>query len=90
MQQILVVDLLLRDKIPFLLGQLLPLMYLVKYGQIFLNVARSRNFDCVELCTDRESAFSIMAEKLSAFDIEPDVAVCGQYVPVIECKTRTI
>jgi hypothetical protein len=76
-QQILVVDLLLRKKAPF------PLGLLVKCSKIFLEAARSRVFNCVQL-------LAIMAEELSAFDIEPDVAGRGQFVSVIERKTRTI
>ena len=47
----------------------------------FINTARSRDFDCVQLRTDGEGALAAMSEELSGLGIVLDVAGPGQHVP---------
>ena len=102
-QQILAVDLFFIKKLPFLLGELVPLglalclptknrtAAVVAAGiRSFLNTARSRGFDCVQLRTDGEGALAAMSEELSGLGVVLDVAGPGQHVPVVERKVQTI
>jgi hypothetical protein len=101
-QRILAVDLFFIKKLPFLLGQLVPLglalciptkntASVIAAGiRSFTNTARSRDFDCVKLRTDGEGALAAMSEELSGLGIVLDVAGPGQHVPVVERKIQTI
>jgi Reverse transcriptase (RNA-dependent DNA polymerase) len=102
-QQILTVDLFFIKKLPFLLGELVPLglalctptknrtAAVIAAGiRSFINTARSRDFDCVQLRTDGEGALAAMSEELAGLGIVLDIAGPGQHVPVIERKIQTI
>ena len=52
----------------------------------FINTAKSRDFDCVQLRTDGEGALAAMAMELAGLGIVVDVAGPGQHVPVVERK----
>jgi predicted lactoylglutathione lyase len=102
-QQILAVDIFFVKKLPFLLGELVPLglalctpiktraAAVIAAGiRSFINTAKSRDFDCVQLRTDGEGALAAMAEELAGLGIVLDTAGPGQHVPVIERKIRTV
>ena len=102
-QQILVVDLFYIKQMPFLLGELVPLglalctpakdrtAAVIAAGiRSFINTAKSRDFDCVQLRTDGEGALAAMAMELAGLGIVVDVAGPGQHVPVVERKIQTI
>ena len=56
----------------------------------FLNAAKSRDFDCVQLRTDGESALAVMIEELAGLGVVVDVAGPGKHVHVVERKIQTI
>jgi Reverse transcriptase (RNA-dependent DNA polymerase) len=102
-QQILAVDIFFVKKLPFLIGQLVPLNLalctplknrtaaIVAAGiRTFINTAKSRDFDCVQLRTDGEGALAAMCNELSSLGIVVDTAGPGQHVPVVERKIQTI
>jgi hypothetical protein len=76
------VDLFFIKKLPFLLEELVPLglalciptknrtapVIAAGIGS-FINTARSRDFDCVQLRTDGEGALAAMSEELSGLGI---------------------
>ena len=75
-QQILAVDIFFVKSLPYLLGELIPLglalciplnrsAAIVANGiRSFINTAKSRDFDCVQLRTDGESAITLMKDEL--------------------------
>ena len=102
-QQILAVDIFFVKNLPFLLGQLIPLglalciplknrsaPLVAKAIRSFINTAKSRDFDCVQLRTDGEGALGAMRDELSGLGILLDTSGPGQHVPVIERKIQTV
>jgi hypothetical protein len=93
------VDLFFIKKLPFLLGELMPLGLAIciptknRTAPVIAAGIRSfinTDFDCVQLRTDGEGALAVMAEELSGLGIVLDVAGPGQHVPVVERKIQTI
>ena len=102
-QQILAVDIFFIKNLPFLLGQLIPLglaqciplknrsaPLVAKAIRSFINTAKSRDFDCVQLRTDGEGALGAMRDELSGLGVVLDISGPGQHVPVIERKIQTV
>lgn len=102
-QQILVVDIFFVKSLPFLLGELIPLglalcvplknrsAAIVANGiRSFINTAKSRDFDCVLLRTDGESAIALMKDELGGLGVVVDTCGPGQHVPVIERKIQDV
>ena len=102
-QQILAVDIFFIKTLPFLLGQLIPLglaqciplknrsaLHVANAIRSFVNTAKSRDFDCVQLRTDGEGALGAMRDELSGLGIVLDTSGPGQHVPVIERKIQLV
>ena len=102
-QQILAVDIFFVKSLPFLLGELIPLglalciplknrsAAIVANGiRSFINTAKSRDFDCVQLRTDGESAIALMRDELGGLGVVVDTCGPGQHVPVIERKIQDV
>ena len=96
-------DIFFIKNLPFLLGQLIPLglaqciplknrsaSLVAKAIRSFIDTAKSRDFDCVHLRTDGESALGAMRDELSGRGIVLDTSGPGQHVPVIERKIQTV
>ena len=86
-QQILAVDIFFIKTLPFLLGQLMPLglaqctplknrsaLHVVNAIRSFVNTAKSRDFDCVQLRTDGDGALGAMRDELSGLGIVLDTS----------------
>jgi hypothetical protein len=104
-QQILTVDLFFINKLPFLLGELVPFgltlciptknrtaPVIAANIRLFINTPRSRDFGASSsvFMVRVLSHFSHLREKLSGRCIMLDVAGPGQHVPVVERKIWTM
>ena len=102
-QQILAVDIFFIKQLPFLLGELIPLvlalcvpfknrsaLIIAKAINSFIYNAKMRDFDCVQIRTDGEGALATMRDELSKIGIVLDISGPGQHVPVIERKIQTV
>ena len=90
-------DIFFMKNLPFLLGRLIPVglaqsiplknrstSLVANAIRSFINNAKSRDFDCVQLRTDGEGALGAMRDELSGLGIVLDTSGPGQHVPVIQ------
>ena len=102
-EQVLGIDIMFVEKIPFLLGVFSPLglamcchlknrsvAIVAKALQSFISLAKSRNFQTVETRVDGEKAIAAMKDELYDLGCGVEIAGPGQHVPVPERMIQSI